>query len=259
MLMMEIQMRMLFEQEDRYWHAHFAQQPYYASGRSYDQYRPAFALGWVSALQMPELSYAQAERQLERDWDTGHGTSLLPWREVQVAVQDAWEHVRQQVPVTMVPQICGAMPNHEVRGWLRPLYMGCCSLADELQRLSGQVALNDFAAQVLERHIQMLLDFAQSLHGLLQVEQTTARPPWPQRMWQRWEQIRHSLSEVDPSSLFMLCEQREQMLLRHYEEVLAKPLPVAVRQMLEPQAKRLLNDMDKLRWVRKNWFLAAQE
>ena len=34
--------------EDAYWRENYAREPYHVSGRTYDQYRPAYELGWSS-------------------------------------------------------------------------------------------------------------------------------------------------------------------------------------------------------------------
>ena len=34
--------------EDAYWRDSYSKQPYYETGRNYDEYRPAYALGWTS-------------------------------------------------------------------------------------------------------------------------------------------------------------------------------------------------------------------
>ena len=50
---LDIQMKLVVGQENAYWAVQFTEEPYYVAGRGYDQYQPAYALGWRTALEYP--------------------------------------------------------------------------------------------------------------------------------------------------------------------------------------------------------------
>ena len=256
-------MRIWFELEDQYWHTHFAQQPFYVSGRGYDQYRPALSLGWVAALQSPDAEYGDLQPHLEQQWARDSGTSLLPWREVRAAVQAAWVHAREQAQLLSHPQpqppVSPWHSGKHVRAVVRPLYFGCDALAQELRHLAQHVALSDFAGQVLQRHVLMLQEFAEALHAVMHMDAVAHKVlPWSHGMLQRWGRLKARLSDLQPDAVFALCEERERVLLGAYRTVLSQQeMPADLRKLLEQQAKRLKGDRDKLQWVRKNWALSA--
>lgn len=245
--------RWLSDQEDAHWRAHFSETAYYAPGRGYDQYRPAYQLGWTNALQHPQQSFDVLEKRLEREWESASQGSLLPWREVHAAVADAWQHARQQMlQVVHAPQ--PPLPLSQVADILAPLQRACIGLEKDLERMAD-MPMNDFSQQVLQRHMRLLHAFGQELQS---IGARTAVPhlavqQWSQRLHARWLRWRSELEEWGAAQVLEVCEMRERTLLAMYERILRKPLPPIVAQTLSRQVKQLGNHMQKLNWVRQNW------
>lgn len=254
----DLQMRMVAEQEDAYWHAHFAQEPYYVAGRGYDQYRPAYELGWTAALQHPDADLSDLLKELEQQWSTNSATSLLPWREVHQAVREAWLHasVAMRKLQTRAPSM---LYGRGITGAVLPLQKKSQTLANELARMRS-VPMNDFAQQVLDRYIHLLHSLAQGLKPLFSSEELAfglgLGGQWPQRLQSQWRRLRANLEEETPEQVFDVCEQRGRGLLFAYQQVLHKTLPAAVRDLLEEQIKRLQSGVDQLSWMRRNWPLS---
>lgn len=255
-LTLDIHMRLVSEQEDTYWRESFIQAPYYVAGRSYDQYRPAYELGWQSALQYPDAEFEDLAERLQRQWAVRRGSSLLPWREVHQAVHAAWLHASQQMRKVQHPAVCAAC-SRETAASLLPLQRGCAMLAEDLQRMCT-IPMSDFAHQVIQRHILMLRDFAYTLHSHVKRafhNEQTGVTTWPSRLRRRWMAWRNDVSDWAPAQVFEVCELRESTLLSSYQRVLRKSLPVEVQELLQMQSKRLRVHMEKLSWVRHNWNL----
>lgn len=252
---MDIRMRLIAEWEDTYWHGQFAREPYYASGRGYDQYQPAYALGWTAALTYPDAEFEDVVRQLELQWEGHRGGSWLPWREVQQAVHAAWEHAGTQMQ-TMQQQSPSMVQGKEIVHILLPLHSACLALCEDLVQLRA-APMHDFAQQVMDRHIQLLESMAQGLQPLVISGLAYARPlaAWPRRVRRRWLQLKSSWSEWGAERVFAVCEAREKALLLIYQRVMRLSLPHAVRQLLQRQAKQLRQHLERLRWMRHNWEL----
>ena len=256
----DIQMRMVAEQENAYWHESFAQEPYYVAGRGYDQYQPAYELGWSAALQHPDADFADFSSELESQWNVRSSTSLLPWREVHLAAQAAWQHAsdamhdfQQSTPVILhSPRVASAV---------LPLHQKSEMLVNELARMrSSAMPMNDFAQQVLDRYIFMLKNLAQGLKPLFNVKELESGlglgEEWALRMQAQWVRWRDKLFDWSAVQVFEACEQRGRGLLFAYQRVLRKKLPEAIKELLEQQVRMLQSGVEQLSWVRRNWPLA---
>ena len=251
----DIQMRIVSEREDAYWHTQFAQEPYYVAGRGYDQYRPAYKLGWKLALQHPDADFTDLAQILEIQWSERSGTSLLPWREVHLAVKSAWEHASAEMRAIQQPTP-SLQAGHHVVSVVRPLHAACQSLADDLVHMHF-APVHDFVQQVLDRHIQLLLELAQELKPWLGPEGAIQGMSGllPERLQQRWVKFKSSFFEWTPEQVFEACEQRERSLLADYQHALLKDLPTSVKDLLAQQMKALQHNFDQISWIRHNWLL----
>lgn len=84
--------------EDTYWRQNFASRPY-ASGQSYDDYRPAYQYGYDAASRYRGRRFEDVEPELSRGWDqAGTGGASLTWAHVKNAVRDAWDRVERAMP-----------------------------------------------------------------------------------------------------------------------------------------------------------------
>lgn len=79
--------------EDAYWRDSYQNEPYYENGRQYEQYQPAYAMGWTSAATYPgEFDAYDAEMQTR--WQSERGNSSLDWDSARTPARAAWDRVR---------------------------------------------------------------------------------------------------------------------------------------------------------------------
>jgi uncharacterized protein (TIGR02284 family) len=83
--------------EEEHWRSNYSSRPYVASGSSYDDYGPAYRLGYERYPEYHGRSFDEAEENLRRDWDTTRGESRLSWEEAKHATRDAYERARDTV------------------------------------------------------------------------------------------------------------------------------------------------------------------
>jgi hypothetical protein len=84
--------------DDTYWRQTHTTSPWGRSGRSYEDYEPAYRYGTLSADRYRGSRWEDAEGDLERGWESAKGSSRLAWHEVKDAVRDAWHRVERTVP-----------------------------------------------------------------------------------------------------------------------------------------------------------------
>lgn len=77
--------------EEHYWSTTYQTEPYFHSGYSYDDYRPAYRVGYEGYRQYPGKSFEDVEAQLQADYIAGRGNSRLTWADARLATRSAWE------------------------------------------------------------------------------------------------------------------------------------------------------------------------
>ena len=80
------------EAEDAHWRERYTQEPYYQSGRSYDDYGPAYRYGAQSRASL-EDDWDTAATRLESGWEGARGSSSLNWEEARPASRAAWDRM----------------------------------------------------------------------------------------------------------------------------------------------------------------------
>lgn len=238
-------------QEDAFWRDSFTRESYYVPGRSYDQYRPAYALGWQAAFNRSIAHFAELEPELERHWESHDTSSLLDWAQVREAVLAAW--LRGRASVSQKLPVVNAVQSSHI---LRPLRRKQTQLAQELEFLLLQVdpPPSAFMRQVMDRHVQMLREFVMELPedvggGMYVAEPFQRIASSVQQVWWR---LRAKTLDVDTARVLQFCEQQELVLLECYQKLLLEPLSPELDSVLQRQVHRLRLHRAKLHWVRQH-------
>lgn len=85
--------------EEAYWRENFASRPYVTPGSDFDTYSPAYKYGWESRGRFVGSSFDDVEKDLGREWESGHGKkSGLGWDRAREAARDAWHRVERAIP-----------------------------------------------------------------------------------------------------------------------------------------------------------------
>jgi hypothetical protein len=77
--------------EDAYWQSVYWGEPYYRADCSYEDYAPAYCVGYIGLAQYGGR-YEDAETSLCANWLRIKGDSRLSLEEAMLAVRAAWEH-----------------------------------------------------------------------------------------------------------------------------------------------------------------------
>jgi len=84
-------------EEDAYWREHHTSRPYFKTGRTYDDYRPAYAYGWESASRYHGRKFEDVESDLSRGWDKARGATRAEWNDMKAATRDAFERAQTRM------------------------------------------------------------------------------------------------------------------------------------------------------------------
>ena len=77
--------------EDAYWNSVYWAQPHYRAGLSYDDYAPAYCVGYIGYAQYGGC-YDDAEKSLCANWLRIKGDSRLELDDAMRAIRAAWDH-----------------------------------------------------------------------------------------------------------------------------------------------------------------------
>lgn len=81
--------------EDLWWRDNFSSRPY-ATGRSYEDFRPGYRYGWESGRHHMGRTWTDVEPDLQKGWDKYEGRGSSTWENIKDAVRDAWHRVTGQ-------------------------------------------------------------------------------------------------------------------------------------------------------------------
>ena len=83
--------------EKKYWENAYKNRPYYRSGRTFDQYEPAYRYGWENATspEFSDKSFEETESVLNQRWAAQAGSQTRPsWNDSREPARDAWNRIR---------------------------------------------------------------------------------------------------------------------------------------------------------------------
>lgn len=76
--------------EDAYWRESYNRESYVLPGSSYDDYGPAYEMGWSTRSSRGD-TFDTVEPALANEWSTRRGASGLDWEQARPATRAAWE------------------------------------------------------------------------------------------------------------------------------------------------------------------------
>ncbi len=83
--------------EEAYWREAFRSEPYYRSDLTYEDYGPAYRVGYTGPVRR-NGEFEQLEGELKSDFESVRGKSRLRWEEAREATRAAWKRVTHSEP-----------------------------------------------------------------------------------------------------------------------------------------------------------------
>jgi hypothetical protein len=88
--------------EDAYWREHHVHEPYYESGRTYDDYAPAYRAGYESRSRFSNdtepRTFDEVERDIEAEYNRRRNANGLSWDKAKTPARAAWDRVERAMP-----------------------------------------------------------------------------------------------------------------------------------------------------------------
>lgn len=76
--------------ENTYWSKHYANEPYYTAGYTFDDYGPAYRTGYLARNLHSGRSFEEIDGDLEAEYILIRGNSRLLWDQARPAAHAAW-------------------------------------------------------------------------------------------------------------------------------------------------------------------------
>lgn len=80
--------------EEAHWRDRYASEPYYDPGYNFDDYLPAYRVGWEALRKSPTSRFEDLERELEAEFHWNRGQSRLMWADARHAARAAFQRQR---------------------------------------------------------------------------------------------------------------------------------------------------------------------
>ncbi|WP_313076404.1 PA2169 family four-helix-bundle protein [Melaminivora sp.] len=255
--------------EDAYWRESFQREPYYESGRNYDEYRPAYELGWNSAGRY-DGDFEAVEPNLSRDWGSSRGASPLAWEQARPATRAAWERARRNVATgaTTMPAsstvsatastLEGRPDSGDVVDVLNDL-LECSRDGEYGFRTSAEHADSAELKRILERHAQECASAAAELEHEIRNHggEPASGGSVTGAMHRGWVSVKSALSVNDDQAVLNECERGEDAALARYRKALKANLPPSARALVERQAQGVQRNHDEIKALRDRYNAAS--
>jgi uncharacterized protein (TIGR02284 family) len=235
--------------EEAYWRDQYVHEPYYRSGRSFDDYAPAYRLG-VYGRSNYTGSFDEAQSDMSASWDSRRENSTLSWPEAEVASRAAWARVDDQIAGSR--SISGEVAdNDDVIDTLNDLIESSHDGEYGFTECAERVQAPDIKALLL-RHAGECRSAAAEL--ATQVRQLGGKPDEggtaSGAMHRGWVSVRGAVSGYTDLAMLEECERGEDVALGRYRKALKENLPANIRALVERQAQGAQRNHDQIKAIR---------
>lgn len=260
--------------EEAHWRENYSREPYYQSGRSFDDYGPAYRLGVTGRTRYEDGDWTAVEPRLAGEWESNRGNSTLNWSQAGPAARAAWDRVDTQYyradnigmsgtgqdrmhsgTAGMVGEVQSAGDNRgdtaDVIDVLKDLVECCKDGEYGFRACAEQAKRQDLKSTFLQR-ADDCRSGAQELNEL--IRQCGGKPEeggsTMGAMHRGWVAVKASLSGYDDKAVLEECERGEDNAKTRYRKALAKPLPPHIKQVVERQMQGVQRNHDQIKMLR---------
>ena len=243
------------ESEVLFWRGCYMLQPYFVPGRGFDQYEPAYELGWQAAIHsrrgvsVSVPDFGVLEPQLRLLWPHRQAASLLDWAQVRGAAQAAWlRAVDAHQSVALCPELWGKAEKRHIAHVLRASRQ--FTRITQIFLVSAQPGM---AEDALRRFAQESGRLEHELEALLESGGESGRPSFVDgRAILQWLRQAWEASSLHAASVRSWNDVLQCLLawLERTERAAQEPsLPAPVLRLLKHHAMVLRGYAQALRWL----------
>ena len=246
--------------EEAYWRENYNREPYYESGRIFDDYGPAYRLGLQGRAAF-DGNFDNAESRLESDWSTQRSSLNCP--KARVASRAAWDRVALQsdsysyngaqgsAANTIDAAVTDLDQNDDVVDTLNDLLESCRDGEFGFD-IAAEHAKSADIKTMLTRHASECRTAGEELEQL--IRQLGGEPDEGGSVsgafHRGWVAVRGTLSGYTDQAMLDECERGEGSAVACYRKALKETLPAAIRTVAERQAEGAQRNNDQVKAMR---------
>lgn len=234
--------------EEAHWREHYTKEPYYESGRDFDDYGPAYRLGVSGRTSYDEGDWTAVEPRLASEWESTRGNSTLNWSQAGPAARAAWDRVDTQYDRSD-ETLRG--DTADVVDVLKDL-VECCKDGEYGFRACAEQCKREDLKQVFLQRADNCRAAAQELNQLVRECGGTPEESGSTigAMHRGWVAMKATLSTYDDKAVLEECERGEDNAKVRYRKALDKPLPPHIRHVVERQMEGVIRNHDEIKRLR---------
>jgi uncharacterized protein (TIGR02284 family) len=232
--------------EADYWREVYSREPYYEGGRSFEDYSPAYELGWVSYSSYGG-EFDAADRVMANDWDVRKGISTLSWDEARQPARAGWQRAEN----ARTYETNGSASREQVIEALNDLLENARDgelgfrEAAEHTRTPSLSALFGRRADTCRQAAAELQEQIQRLGGKVDEGGTVSGAAH-----RVWTHIRGLFGGASDENMLNECERGEDAAVARYRKALKQNLPPDIHAMVQRQFEGTQRNHDMIKALR---------
>jgi uncharacterized protein (TIGR02284 family) len=234
------------DSEAEYWQANYAADPYYVGGRLFEDYRPAYELGWASYATYGG-EFDAADRVLANDWEVRKGVSSLSWDEARPASRAAWQRAHNGREYTTDGSASAGTVIETLNDLVETAKNGELGFREAAQHAKSPalIALFGRRAQSCLQAVTELQEHIQRLGGKPDVGGTVTGAAH-----RLWVHIRGLFGGASDETMLVECERGEDAAVARYRSALKQNLPPDIHAMVQRQFEGAQRNHDMIKSLR---------
>lgn len=226
--------------EEAYWQDNYMREPYYESGRTFDDYGPAYRLG-LTGRSRYEGDFVTHESKLAAEWDAAHHASRLAWPQARHASRAAWERLDRTT----------AMERDDVISTLTGL-AECAKDGEFGFRASASQVQREDLKSIFARRAEECRGAAEELHG--EIRRLGGTPgdggTASGALHRGWVAVKAKLGTLDDHDVLADCERGEDAAVICYRDAFRQPLPADIKLVVQRQFQGAARNHDQIKRLR---------
>lgn len=238
------------EAEEAFWHTHYTLEPYFVAGRGFDQYAPAYQLGWQAGYEQASgqaglLNFESQENVLRTRWLHTHGCSLLDWAQVKAAIKAAYSRAVAPQKMEAQPKSLGGSAQMELVLVLQA-GQSFAESSNSFLRTADPSMANDVLRRCSHDSHKLVVELEGLVDGTpLQEPAAKDQSGLLQRARSAWADYLGTAAAETLSGVL----QRLQIWLERTEHIAQQVLPSDVAKLLKHHVMVLRGHIEALQWL----------
>jgi uncharacterized protein (TIGR02284 family) len=220
--------------EEAYWRNNYTRESYYEAGRTYNDYGPAYELGWNYRSRYGE-DFENYESRLASDWENQRGVSKLSWSQARSASRAAWDRVDNTIS-GVNPATEYDTGNDDVINTLNELIETSRDGEYGFKACAEHTTTTDLKT-LFRKRAEQCRDCAAELRGhvlRLGGEPVTSGSGGG-ALHRGWVAVRGTLSGYSDRAMLEECERGEEAAVARYRKALKTSMPSDVHTLVQQQ------------------------